>query len=135
MTNEGMPETIGEIKKWLQKHIAGNARVIDRNDQVRRFNCGETKSRPSSKGLCNWLKVSTDAKRHVMIWTIDGSDYMKAEARKFADSVEAVIKNELGQIVPIEFKNAPTYTVTCTGKSIGISRGELVTEADDDCPF
>lgn len=39
-------------------------------------------------------------------------------------------------IVPIEFKNAPVYTVSCTGKSIGIFHGELVTEpADDGCPF
>ena len=136
MTSAGQPETIVEIKKWLQKDIARNARIIDRNDHIRRFNNGETVSRPGKTGLCNWLKISTDAKRHVMIWTIDGSDYMKAEARKFADQIEEVIKKELGQIVPIEFKDAPTYTVTCTGKSIGIFHGELVTEpADDGCPF
>jgi len=136
MTNTGQPETIVEIKKWLQKDIARNARIIDRNDQIRRFNNGETSCKPSTKGHCYWLKISTDAKRHVMIWTIDGSDYMKAEARKFADQIEEVITKQLGQIVPIEFKDAPTYTVTCTGKSIGIYRGELVTEpADDDCPF
>jgi CO dehydrogenase/acetyl-CoA synthase alpha subunit len=126
MTETGMPETIVEIKKWIQNHIAKNARVIDRNDQIRRFNNGETKWGPRKKGLCNWLKISTDAKRHVMIWTIDGSDYMKAEARKLADNVEEVIKKELNQIVPIEFKDAPTYTVTCTGVSVGICRGELV---------
>jgi hypothetical protein len=56
MTEAGMPETIVEIKKWLQKHIAKNARVIDRNDQVLRFNNGETKWFPRKKGLCNWLK-------------------------------------------------------------------------------
>jgi hypothetical protein len=79
MTETGMPETIVEIKKWIQRHIAKNARVIDRNDQIRRFNSGETKWGPRKKGLCNWLKISTDAKRHVMIWTIDGSDYMKTK--------------------------------------------------------
>jgi hypothetical protein len=94
MTETGMPETIVEIKKWIQNHIAKNARVIDRNDQIRRFNSGETKSFPRKKGLCNWLRISTDAKRHVMIWTIDGSDYMKAEARKLADNVEEAIKKE-----------------------------------------
>ena len=136
MTSQGMPETIVEIKKWLQKHIAKNARVIDRNDQVRRFNSGETKWEPRKTGLCNWLKVSTDAKRHTMTWTVTGNDYVKAEARKFADMVEELIKRELGQVVPIVIKDAPTYTVTCTGKSIGIYRGELVTEAaGDDCPF
>ena len=146
MTEAGMPETIVEIKKWIQRHIAKNARVIDRNDQIRRFNNGETKWGPRKKGLCNWLRISTDAKRHVMIWTIDGSDYMKTEARKLADNVEEAIKKELGQIVPVEFKDAPTYTVTCTGVSVGICRGELVTEpssanvremepADDNCPF
>jgi CO dehydrogenase/acetyl-CoA synthase alpha subunit len=135
MTDQGMPETIVEIKKWLQKQISQNARTIDRNDQVRRFNSGETKWEPSKKGLCNWLKVSTDAKRHVMIWTIEGSDYVKAEARKLADNVEELIKRELGQIVPIEIKDAPRFTATSI-TSIGISRGELVTEAaDDDCPF
>jgi CO dehydrogenase/acetyl-CoA synthase alpha subunit len=136
MTELGLPETIVEIKKWLQKHIAKNARVIDRNDQIRRFNSGETKWEPRKKGLCNWLKVSTDAKRHVMIWTIDGSEYMKAEARRLADNVEEVIKKELGQTVPVEFKDAPKGTVTSTGASVGICRGELVTEpADDDWPF
>ena len=136
MTKKGKPETIVEIKKWLQKHISQNARTIDRNDQIRRYNSGETEWEPRKTGLCHWLKVSTDAKRHVMIWTIDGNAYTKAEARKFADTVEELIKEELGQTVPIEFKNAPTYTVTCTGKSIGIYRGELVTEpADDGCPF
>jgi hypothetical protein len=50
MTETGMPETIVEIKKWLQKHIAKNARVIDRNDQVLRFNNGETKWFPRKKG-------------------------------------------------------------------------------------
>ena len=136
MTELGMPETIVEIKKWIQRHIAKNARVIDRNDQIRRFNNGETKWGPRKKGLCNWLRISTDAKRHVLIWTINGSDYMKAEARKLADNVEEVIKKELNQIVPIEFKDAPTYTVTSTGVSVGICRGELVTASDDDdCPF
>lgn len=136
MTEAGMPETIVEIKKWIQKHIAKNARVIDRNDQILRFNNGETKWYPRKKGLCNWLRISTDAKRHVLIWTIDGSEYMKTEARKLADNVEEVIKKELGQTVPIDFRDAATYTVTCTGKSIGICHGELVTEpADDDCPF
>jgi hypothetical protein len=42
VTESGMPETIVEIKKWIQRHIAKNARVIDRNDQIRRFNNGET---------------------------------------------------------------------------------------------
>ena len=110
MTEPRMPETIVEIKKWMQKHIAKNARVIDKNDQTRRFNNGETTWLPSKKGHCNWLRISTDAKRHVMIWTIDGSDYMKAEARKLADSIEAIIKKELNQTVPIEFKDAPRYT-------------------------
>ena len=135
MTETGIPETIVEIKKWIQRHIAKNARVIDRNDQIRRFNNGETKWGPRKKGLCNWLRISTDAKRHVMIWTIDGSDYMKTEARKLADNVEEVIKKELGQTVPIEFKDAPSYTVTSTGVSVGICRGELVEPAEDDCPF
>jgi CO dehydrogenase/acetyl-CoA synthase alpha subunit len=131
-----MPKTIVEIKKWLQKHIARNARIIDRNDQIRRFNNGETTWAPRKKGLCNWLKISTDAKRHVMIWTIDGSEYMKTEARKLADHCEEIIKDELDQVVPIEFKDAPSYVVTSSGKSIGICRGELVTEpAEDDCPF
>ena len=136
MTDQGMPETIVEVKRWLQKQVSQNARTIDRNDQIRRFNCGETKWEPRKKGLCNWLKISTDAKRHTMTWTVDGNEYMRAEARKLADNVEELIKRELGQTVPIEIKDAPTYTVTCTGKSIGIYRGELVTEpADDDCPF
>jgi hypothetical protein len=101
-----------------------------------RFNNGETKWFPRKKGLCNWLKVSTDAKRHVLIWTIDGSDYMKTQARELADSVEEIIKKELNQIVPIEFKDAPKYIVTCTGKSISICHGELVTEpVEDECPF
>jgi hypothetical protein len=112
MTETGMPETIVEIKKWLQKHIAKNARVIDRNDQVLRFNNGETKWFPRKKGLCNWLKVSTDAKRHVLIWTIDGSDYMKTQARELADSVEEIIKKELNQIVPIEFRDATQWVST-----------------------
>jgi CO dehydrogenase/acetyl-CoA synthase alpha subunit len=106
MTETGMPETIVEIKKWLQKFISKNARVIDKNDQIRRFNSGETKWKPMKRGYCNWLKISTDAKRHVMIWTIDGSDYMKAQARILADNVEEIIKKELNQIVPIEFKDA-----------------------------
>ena len=136
MTNTGQPETIVEIKRWLQKNISKNARIIDRNDRMRRFNNGETDRKPNAKGHCDWLRISTDAKRHVMIWTIEGSDYMKAEARKLADNVEEVIKKKLGQIVPIVFKDAPTYTVTCTGKSIGIFHGELFTEpADDGCPF
>ena len=135
MTDQGMPETIVEIKKWLQKQISQNARTIDRNDQIRRFNSGETKWEPSKKGLCNWLKISTDAKRHVMTWTVDGNDYMRAEARKLADNVEELIKRELGQTVPIEIKDAPRFTVTSI-TSIGISRGGLATEpADDDCPF
>ena len=137
MIETRMPETIVEIKKWLQKSIARNARTIDKNDQIRRFNNGETKWPPRKKGLCNWLRISTDAKRHVMIWTIDGTDYMKLEARKFADHCEEIIKEQLNQVVPIEFKNAPSYTVTCTGVSAAICRGELVTQPadDDDCPF
>jgi len=136
MSEPRMPKTIVEIKKWLQKHIARNARIIDRNDQVRRFNSGEFKWEPRKKGLCNWLRISTDAKRHVMIWTIDGTDYMKSEARKLADHCEEIIKDELDQVVPIEFKDAPSYTVTCTGVAVSICRGELVTQpADDDCPF
>jgi hypothetical protein len=160
MTETGMPETIVEIKKWIQRHIAKNARVIDRNDQIRRFNSGETKWFPRKKGLCNWLKISTDAKRHVMIWTIDGSDYMKTEARKLADNVEEAIKKELGQTVPIEFKDAPSYTcnvivprnqpdnVTITHVGfLGVRQGKepavepssaMVREmepADDDCIF
>ena len=135
MTDQGMPETIVEIKKWLQKQVSQNARTIDRNDQIRRFNSGETKWEPSKKGLCNWLKISTDAKRHTMTWTIDGNDYMRAEARKLADNVEELIKRELGQTVPIEIKDAPRFTVTSI-TSIGISRGGLVAETtDNDCPF
>ena len=112
MTEAGMPETIVEIKKWMQKYIAKNARVIDKNDQIRRFNSGETKWLPRKKGLCNWLRISTDAKRHVMVWTIDGSDFMKNEARKLADAIEKVIKKELNQTVAIEFKDATKYTST-----------------------
>ena len=148
MTETGMPETIVEIKKWLQRHIAKNARVIDRNDQVLRFNNGETKWFPRKKGLCNWLKVSTDAKRHVLIWTIDGTDYMKTQARILADSVEEIIKKELNQIVPIEFKDAPKWVSTSqfvvpTGQPsrvtithvglCGIRTGSEPVE--DECPF
>jgi hypothetical protein len=131
------PETIVEIKKSISKLVSHNARIIDRNDQIRRFNSGETKYPPSKRGLCNWLKMSTDAKRHVLVWQIDGSDYMKSEARKLADRIEDLIKKELNQVVPIEFKNAPVFTVSSIGPSVCISRGELVTEpaADDDCPF
>lgn len=109
MTEAGMPETIVEIKKWLQKHIAKNARRIDKNNQTIRWNNGESKWKPRGQGLCNWLRISTDAKRNVMIWTIDGNDYMKAEARKLADSVEEVIKKELNKTVSIEFKDATRY--------------------------
>ena len=112
MTEPRMPQTIVEIKKWIQKHVAKNARIIDRNDKTIRFNNGEIDWQPPKKGHCDWLRISTDAKRHVMIWTLDASPYMKAEARKLADNVEAVIKSELNQIVPIEFKDAPRYTVT-----------------------
>ena len=146
MTESGMPETIVEIEKWIQKHIAKNARVIDRNDQVLRFNNGETKWLPRKKGLCNWLKVSTDAKRHILIWTIDGTDYMKTQARILADSVEEIIKKELNQIVPIEFRDAPKWVSTCivpTGQPekvtithvgfCGIRRGNE--PAEDECPF
>jgi hypothetical protein len=130
------PETIVEIKKSISKLVSHNARIIDRNDQIRRFNSGETKYRPSKKGLCNWLKMSTDAKRHVLVWQIDGSDYMKSEARKLADQIEDLIKRELNQTVPIEFKNAPVFTVSSIGPSVCIYRGEVVTgPADDDCPF
>jgi hypothetical protein len=136
MTESGMPETIVEIKKWLQKFISKNARVIDKNDQIRRFNSGETKWKPRKTGLCNWLKISTDSKRHLMVWTIDANDHMKGQARVLADHVEEIIKKELNQIVPIEFKDAPKYIVTCTGKSISICHGELVTEpVEDECPF
>lgn len=131
------PETIVEIKKSISKLVSHNARIIDRNDQIRRFNNGETKYPPSKKGLCNWLKMSTDAKRHVLIWQLDGSAYMKSEARKLADRIEDLIKKELNQVVPIEFKNAPVFTVSSIGPSVCIYRGEVVTEpaADDDCPF
>lgn len=146
MTESGMPETIVEIKKWIQRHIAKNARIIDRNDQILRFNNGETKWYPRKKGLCNWLRISTDAKRHVMIWTIDGSEYMKTEARKLADNVEEAIKKELGQTVRVEFKDAPEWvsasqtvvpdgqpsrvTITHVG---GIKTGNEPVE--DECPF
>ena len=148
MTEARMPETIVEIKKWLQKFISKNARVIDKNDQIRRFNSGETKWKPMKRGYCNWLKISTDAKRHVMIWTIDGSDYMKAQARILADNVEEIIKKELNQIVPVEFKDATKWVSTSqfvvpTGQPervtithvglCGIRRGNE--PAEDDCPF
>jgi CO dehydrogenase/acetyl-CoA synthase alpha subunit len=148
MTDSGMPETIVEIKKWLQKFISKNARVIDKNDQIRRFNSGETKWKPMKRGYCNWLKISTDAKRHVMIWTIDGSDYMKAQARILADNVEEIIKKELNQIVPVEFKDATKWVSTSqfvvpTGQPervtithvglCGIRTGNEPVE--DECPF
>jgi hypothetical protein len=131
------PETIVEIKKSISKLVSHNARIIDRNDQIRRFNNGETKYPPSKKGLCNWLKMSTDAKRHVLIWQLDANDYMKSEARKLADRIEDLIKKELNQVVPIEFKNAPVFSVSSIGPSVCIYRGEVVTEpaADEDCPF
>jgi hypothetical protein len=67
---------------------------------------------------------------------MDASPYMKAEAKNLAKILENIVLEQLGQTVPIEFKDAPTYTVTSTSKSIEIYRGELVTEpADDDCPF
>jgi hypothetical protein len=137
MTEPRKPETIVEIKKWISKLVSHNARIIDRNDQIRRFNNGETKYPPSKRGLCNWLKMSTDAKRHVLVWQLDANDYMKSEARKLADHVEDLIKKELNQTVPVEFKNAPVFTVSSIGPSVCISRGELVTEPDDDddCPF
>ena len=146
MTETGMPETIVEIKKWIQRHIAKNARVIDRNDQIRRFNNGETKWGPRKKGLCNWLRISTDAKRHVMIWTIDGTDYMKTQARILADSVEEIIKRELNQIVPIEFRDATKWVSTCivpTGQpekvtitSVGFCGIRTGSEpVEDECPF
>ena len=127
MTETGMPETIVEIKKWLQKHIAKNARVIDRNDQVLRFNNGETKWFPRKKGLCNWLKVSTDAKRHVLIWTIDGSDYMKTQARELADSVEV----STSQFV-VPTGQPSRVTITHVGLC-GIRTGNE--PAEDECPF
>jgi CO dehydrogenase/acetyl-CoA synthase alpha subunit len=148
MTEARMPETIVEIKKWLQKFISKNARVIDKNDQIRRFNSGETKWKPMKRGYCNWLKISTDAKRHVMIWTIDGSDYMKAQARILADNVEEIIKKELNQIVPVEFKDATKWVSTSqfvvpTGQPdrvtithvglCGIRTGNEPVE--DECPF
>ena len=147
MTEDRMPETIVEIKKWIQKFVSKNARTIDRNDQVRRFNNGETKWKPSKRGHCNWLSMSTDAKRHVLIWTLDANEYMKAQARILADSVEEIIKRELNQIVPVEFKDAPVYvststfvpdnqpsrvTITSVGLC-GIRRGNEPDE--DDCPF
>jgi CO dehydrogenase/acetyl-CoA synthase alpha subunit len=148
MTEARMPETIVEIKKWLQKFISKNARVIDKNDQIRRFNSGETEWKPMKRGYCNWLKISTDAKRHVMIWTIDGSDYMKAQARILADNVEEIIKKELNQIVPIEFKDATKWvstsqfvvpsgqpdrvTITHVGLC-GIRTGKE--PAENECPF
>ena len=135
MTEPRLPKTIVEIKKWLQKSIALNARIIDKNDQIRRYNNGETTWKPRKIGLCNWLKVSTDVKRHVMIWTIDGNDYMKSEARKLANHIEEVIKEELNQTVPIEFKNAPVYIVTSSDKPITIYRSKTVASSDDDCPF
>ena len=126
MTEAGMPETIVEIKKWLQKTVSRNARIIDRNYQTIQYNTGKTKWPPPKKGNCSWLTVSTDAKRHALIWTLSGSEYMKQEARKLATMLETCIHDELGQIVPIEFKDAPQYTVTSTGKSIEICRGEVV---------
>jgi hypothetical protein len=130
------PYTIVQVKQWLQKTVSANARIIDKNDQTRRYNDGETKWKPTKKGNCSWLRVSTDAKRHVLIWTMDASPYMKAEAKNLAKILENIVLEQLGQTVPIEFKDAPTYTVTSTSKSIEIYRGELVTEpADDDCPF
>jgi len=142
-----MPETIVEIKKWLQKFVSKNARTIDKNDQIRRFNNGETKWKPSKRGHCSWLTVSTDAKRHVLIWTLDANEYMKAQARILADTVEEIIKKELNQIVPVEFKDAPVYvststfvpdgqpsrvTITSVG-FCGINRGNEPSE--DECPF
>lgn len=112
MTEAGMPETIVEIKKWMQRHIAKNARRIDKNNQTLRWNNRETNLKPRKQGLCNWLRISTDAKRNVMIWTIDGNNYMKAEARKVADAIEEVIKKELNQTVSIEFKDAPEWIGT-----------------------
>jgi hypothetical protein len=126
MTETSKPLTIVEIKKWLQKTISRNARIIDKNYQTIQYNTGKSKWPPPKKGNCSWLSVSTDAKRHVMVWTLSGSDYMKQEARKLATMLETVIHDELGQIVPIEFKDAPQYIVTSTGKSIGICRGEVV---------
>lgn len=143
MTEQGMPETIVEIKKWLQKHVSKNARRIDRNNDVLRYNSGESTWKPRGRGLCNWLTMSTDAKRHVLIWTIDGNDYMKAEARKLADQCEAAIKEQLNQIVPIEFKDAPQYTcnlvvpsgqperVTVTHVGLCGIRTEAVPDDDD----
>ena len=89
--------------------------------------------------------MSTDAKRHVLIWTIDGSEYMKAQARILADNVEEIIKKELNQIVPVEFKDAPVYVsttvpygqqerVTVTSVDFcGVNRGNEQT--NDECPF
>ena len=148
MTELRKPETIVEIKKWIQKFVSKNARTIDKNDQTRRFNNGETKWKPLKRGHCNWLSISTDAKRHVLVWTIDGSEYMKAQARILADNVEEIIKKELNQIVPVEFKDAKEYvsasrtvvpdgqpdniTITSIG-FCGIRRGNETVE--DDCPF
>lgn len=126
MTEASKPLTIVEIKRWLQKTVSRNARIIDRNYQTIQYNNGESKWPPPKKGNCSWLTVSTDAKRHVLIWTLNGSEYMKQEARKLATMLETCIHDELGQIVPIEFKDAPVFTVTSTGKSIEICRGELV---------
>lgn len=125
MTEPRLPETIVEIKKWLQKHIAKNARRIDKNNQTLRFNNYETESKPRKQGLCNWLRISTDAKRNVMIWTIDGNDYMKAEARKLADAIEEVIKKELNQTVSIEFRDAPVWI--SNEREITVPRNQNIT--------
>ena len=58
-----------------------------------------------------------------MIWTIDGNDYMKAEARKLADSIEEVIKRQLNQTVSIEFKDAPVWV----SREITVPRNQDIT--------
>lgn len=60
-----------------------------------------------------------------------GSEYMKEEAKKFAVLLETMIHDELGQIVPIEFKDAPVYTITSNGPSVEIHRGEIVNNSDE----
>jgi hypothetical protein len=73
---------------------------------------------------------------------------MKAQARILADNVEEIIKKELNQIVPVEFKDAKEYvsasrtfvpdgqpsrvTITSVGLC-GIRRGNE--PVDDECPF
>lgn len=129
------PLTLAQIKKSVQKIISENARRIYKNDETIRYNNGEQKWPPVKRGLCYWLRVSTDHKRHVMIWTLDANDYMKTEARKLADQIEAIIKENFNQTVPIEFRDAPQW-LSVAVSHIGVTTGDTAAAAeDDDCPF